>query len=124
MKATLARRNTLPWDFAERKDRRSEINKLLERAEKTRESLNQYLKSGVYIGLERERDAFLRLKPKLLEKYEGKWVAILNGEVIDFGENGSELAGKVYQKYGYRPIYIDKVERKPKIFKIPSPKVK
>jgi len=111
MKATLERKNTL-----------DEIDKLIEKSKRTRESLNQWLKSKV--GLERERDAFLRLKPKLLEQYEGKWVAILNGAIVDFGENNSELARRVYQKYGYRPIYIDKVERKPKIFKVPSPKVK
>lgn len=71
----------------------------------------------------RERDAFLRMKDSLCshEKYKGKFVAIHSGNVVDVDENKKELAKRVYAKYGYIPIYIDKVEKKRIVGEMSSP---
>jgi cell division protein FtsA len=61
---------------------------------------------------------------KLVAKYEGKYIAILNREVIDADDDFSLLAERVYSRYGYKDIYMPKVERKRAILHIPTPHVK
>jgi len=63
-------------------------------------------------------------KESLLEKYEGKYICILNNEVVGSDKDFSELAQRIYKKYGYQTIYMPFVESKKKIVKIPSPKIK
>jgi cell division protein FtsZ len=58
---------------------------------------------------------------KLLDKYEGKYIAILNKEVIDADDDFSLLAERVYSRYGYKDIYLPKVERGGTILHIPTP---
>jgi cell division GTPase FtsZ len=41
---------------------------------------------------------------ELLEKYEGKYVAILSREVIDADDDFSLLAERVYSRYGYKDM--------------------
>jgi hypothetical protein len=74
----------------------------------------------------RERDAFMKMKEDLLrdERYRGKFVAVYGGNPVDSDENNRELAKRVYKKYGYIPIYIDKVEKKEEIIEIPSPELR
>jgi hypothetical protein len=73
-------------------------------------------------ALEKERAAFVRLKDQLLRTYRGKFVAILNGEVVDVDEDDRILTRRVYAEYGYVPIYIDRVVEKPLVRQILSPK--
>jgi cell division protein FtsZ len=61
---------------------------------------------------------------KLLDNYEGKYIAILNGEVIDVDADFSLLAERVYSHHGYKDIYLPKVERKGTILHVPTPQVK
>ncbi len=76
------------------------------------------------LRLEREYEALLKMKEKLMkdEKYRGKWVAIFGGKLIDFDEDDSALAKRVYEKYGYETILIDRVVEKEKPLRFPSPK--
>jgi len=69
-----------------------------------------------------EKQAFERMnRLGLLEKYEGKYVAILGEKIVDVDEDKRKLAKRVYGKYGYRPIYIEKVgEKKP--VRLPAPR--
>jgi cell division protein FtsZ len=60
---------------------------------------------------------------KLLSKYEGKYIAILNGEVVDADSEFSILAERVYSRYGYADIYMPKVEKKGIILHIPTPHI-
>ena len=57
------------------------------------------------------------------DNYRGKFVAVLNGSVVDYDDNKVELAKKVYNKHGYVPIYIGKVEKKTRVVEIPSPEI-
>ena len=61
---------------------------------------------------------------KLLDKYEGKYIAILNRGIIDADDDFSLLAERVYSRYGYKDIYLPKVERKRTILHVPTPQVK
>ena len=73
-------------------------------------------------ALEKERAAFLRLKDQLLRTHRGKFVAILDGGVIDVDEDDRTLTRRVYAAHGYVPIYIDKVVEESPVRQILSPK--
>jgi hypothetical protein len=62
---------------------------------------------------ERERQAFERLLPDLLESDPGEFVAVYGGKVVDRDPQLISLASRVYAKYGYRPIYMDLVAERP-----------
>lgn len=73
----------------------------------------------------REARAFFESQREhLLAEYEGKYVAILNGKVIDADEDFAQLAERVYRREGYRDIFMPLVERRPAVLTIPSPHVK
>lgn len=61
--------------------------------------------------LEKERLAFLGMKGELLrnDRYRGKYIAILDGRLVDSDEDLKRLAKRVYSMHGYIPIYMDKV---------------
>jgi Family of unknown function (DUF5678) len=53
-----------------------------------------------------ERRAFWAIHAELLRAYEGKYVAILNGKVVDCDEDKRALAKRLYRQYGYQPMYV------------------
>ena len=63
---------------------------------------------------ERERLAFLRLLPALLQTHRGQYVAIHNEQVVDSGDNELDLADRVWAKHGYVPIHVDLVTDQPR----------
>jgi hypothetical protein len=73
--------------------------------------------------LERERAAFERLKPELLKTHPGKWVAIVDGELVDSDDDEDALVQRVYAKYGYRTIFVEEVRETPRIYDFPSPEI-
>jgi hypothetical protein len=59
---------------------------------------------------EQEKRAFLAMHPQLMEKYEGKWVAVYDGQIVDVDDDGGELYDRVLDKYGDdTPIYFQRV---------------
>jgi hypothetical protein len=77
------------------------------------------------LRIEEEREAFLKIRDKLIQdpNYNGKYVAILQGAIVGCDEEKEKLAENVYTKYGYVPIYIDKVAPSEKRLEIPSPEL-
>jgi len=75
--------------------------------------------------IEDEREAFLKIRDKLLRDplYTGKYVAVFQGAVVGCDEKKERLAENVYEKYGYVPIYIDKVAPSERRVEIPSPEL-
>jgi hypothetical protein len=63
------------------------------------------------LRIEEERKAFLKIRDKLVQdpNYNGQYVAILQGAIVGCDEEKGRLAENVYRKYGYIPIYIDRV---------------
>jgi len=74
-------------------------------------------------GFQEAKAFFEANHKKLLAKYEGKYIAILNREVMDVDDYFSLLAERVYNRYSYRDIYMPKVERRKTILHIPTPQV-
>ncbi len=73
---------------------------------------------------EDERAAFYRLKDRLLDRYKGQYVAILDGQVVDSGTDPVELVMRVYRQFGYDvPVYVGLVSEEPEIVEFPSPEI-
>ncbi|MEW6621463.1 MAG: DUF5678 domain-containing protein [bacterium] len=72
----------------------------------------------------KEKEAYLKMEKELIEKYQGKFVALLNGEVVGVGEDEIELAMRIYKEKGYVPMYIGQVGVKEQVFRVPSPRIK
>lgn len=58
-----------------------------------------------------EKSIFLKKKLDLLQNpdFIGKYVAVINGEVIDKDDDKHVLLKRVYEKKGYIPILIEKI---------------
>ena len=70
---------------------------------------------------QRERRAFLNLYPQLLQTHRDKYVAIHEGQLVDSGDELVPLALRVYEQYGYVPIYMDLITDEPQpILRVPS----
>jgi len=74
-------------------------------------------------AFEREQQAFERLKPELLQTHRGQWVAIYQGKVVEAGQDRSQVLDSVYDRLGYVPVYVQQVEERPRIYKLPHRKV-
>ncbi len=79
--------------------------------------------NGLIQQLYAGREAYLKIKTKLLadQEYAGRFVAILKGRVVDKDSDERELVRRVYAKYGYVVVYIDKVQREKRVLEVPSP---
>ena len=71
--------------------------------------------------LQRERAAFEALKPELLKKYADKFVAILDGQLVDVDDDKSTLAKRVYAKFGYRTLLLTEVRETRRVAYFDSP---
>jgi len=78
---------------------------------------------GEIIEFQAAKAFFEANRRRLLDKYEGKYIAILSREVVDADDDFSLLAERVYSCYGYKDIYMPKVEKKGTILHIPTPHV-
>ncbi len=72
---------------------------------------------------EREREAFIRIKPELLHDHSlrGRFIAVVHGEIVDSDVDDQALAERVYLQFGYRPVYIGFVGEELPAFNIPTP---
>lgn len=56
-----------------------------------------------------------------LSEYEGKYIAVINRQVVDSDPKFSQLAKRVYEKYGHKDILMTRVAAELKVVRIPSP---
>jgi len=77
------------------------------------------------ICIEEMRASFLQARNDLIRdpRYNGKYVAVLQGAVVDCDEDKRRLARRVYERHGYIPIYIDMVAPSERRVEIPSPEL-
>ncbi len=73
--------------------------------------------------IKREIEAYERVKPELLKTHKGKFVAILNGALIDSDEDEGELAERVFDKHGYRTLLIREVTETPRVYQMGGPQL-
>ena len=60
---------------------------------------------------EAEKRAFEAMREQLLSEYEGRYVAIHKGRVVDHDSDKLRLGLRVYRQFGYQPIYVQLVTR-------------
>jgi PHD/YefM family antitoxin component YafN of YafNO toxin-antitoxin module len=70
---------------------------------------------------EKERAAFHRLKPQLLQTHKGLYVAIHGGQVVDTDADNLALAQRAMSKLKGKPFYLQLVSEEPRTFEVPSP---
>jgi hypothetical protein len=74
--------------------------------------INQYYEYS-YEKIEKEQAIFEQLRPKLLKKYRGQYVAIHNGEVVEHAADLNTLHKKVFARFGYTPVLHIQVTDEP-----------
>ena len=72
---------------------------------------------------EKQWNAFQRMKPDLLQKYPGQWVAVVNEQIAAVGPDFSSVAEKVEQEFGNVPRCIGEVLETPKIYRMTTRRV-
>jgi hypothetical protein len=75
------------------------------------------------LGFEQERAAFQRLLPELLQAHRGEWVAIVEGQPVEFDPDFSSVIMPVRQRFGQRPVYVHEISEQARIYKISSPRL-
>jgi len=70
--------------------------------------------------LEPNRSAFQQLLPELLKIHRNQFVAIYQGRLVDADPDRTALVRRT-RAHGYRPVYIQKVTKKPRVVELPSP---
>lgn len=109
--------NWLNWDDAENYlERISKVftcnyDKIIEKCDKKDRS--EYEKGKEYCR---------KNKTEIEKKYSNEYIAIYNNEVVDSDADFSNLASRVYSKYGYRPIYMPYISSRTRILRIVTPK--
>lgn len=74
-------------------------------------------------AFEHERAAYVQLEDSLRPQYEGRYVAIRNGQVLDSDEDELALIDRVYERFGYSPMYVRKVGAPLPVVRVPSPRL-
>ncbi len=73
-------------------------------------------------AFEHELQRFQRILPELMKTYPHQFVALLNGEVVDYDKDELELAKRVYSKYKSEFVLVREVKTEvPVIFALESP---
>ena len=68
----------------------------------------------------REYRAYEGMKGELLEKYEGRVVAIKDGRVVGVYESEAEALEDVVKRFGLTPVLIKRVTREERPEELPS----
>jgi len=73
------------------------------------------------VQFDKDYEIFRTLKPKLLmdPMYRGKWIAIVNGELIGPSDDDSELSKMINEKYGNVVAYIGRITEEKEILELP-----
>lgn len=61
-------------------------------------------------------------RTKLLRRYAGEYVAIVDGAVVDHGRDFDALATRVFARFGNRSVYMPRVQRDEPTARIRSPR--
>jgi hypothetical protein len=103
----------------------AEVFLVIESAEKAARSAHAPSPASVLQEkFERERAAFRRLLPGLLDTHRGLYVAVHDGEAVESGPDQIDVAKRAYAKFGNVPIYVGLVTDQPQpVVRIPHVKV-
>jgi hypothetical protein len=66
---------------------------------------------------------YAKMRRRLLQRYHGQFVALYHGRVVGHGTSDEELARQMFEKFGDAPFFIQRVEKEPIVYEVPSPEV-
>lgn len=85
--------------------------------------LRRQTRSDEEAAIEQEHAAFEKMLPELLQKYEGRVVALYQGQVVDVGDDRMTVWAKARKQLGQVPVYVQTVEFPPRIVNMPYRRV-
>ena len=91
--------------------------------QKWKESTASSARADDRVIFEREKAAFERMKPQLLQQYPGKCVAVVNEQVIEVGDDKLAVLARVHEKFGRVPVYVQWVTEQPRVYHLPFRKI-
>ncbi len=72
-------------------------------------AVNEFLDKMARQKIHTESESFRKMHPDLMTKYEGQFVAIHNGQVVDHDEDARDLYLRVQVQYGHIAVLIRRV---------------
>jgi hypothetical protein len=66
---------------------------------------------------------YARHRSRLARRYQGEYVAIVDGRVVDHDVDFGALAGRVFRATGERPVFMPKVGEESVTLRIRSPRL-
>ncbi len=73
-------------------------------------------------AIAREHAALKQMQPELIKQYEGRVVALHNGQVVAVGDDRMSVWAQAREKLNGQPVYIQTIEKTPRIYKMPHRK--
>jgi Family of unknown function (DUF5678)/Retroviral aspartyl protease len=67
---------------------------------------------------EQEQQAYWQQREELLQKYAGKWVAVVGGQVVASGDQMNKVAAEAWRKTGSGLMYINLVGREDVVLRV------
>ncbi len=74
-------------------------------------------------AIEREHAAFQKMLPELLQEYEGRAVALYQGQVVGVGNDRMKVWRQAREELGHVPVYVQTVEYPPRVYELSSVEV-
>lgn len=65
-----------------------------------------------------------RNKPRLIKRYEGEYLAIIDAKVVDHDADFSALSKRVFARFGRRPIFMPRCIEPDEVVRLRSPRVR
>jgi len=76
-------------------------------------AVTEYLGRFGFEKIKAEQAIFEKMRPALLEKYRGQYVAVHNGQVVESAPDLKSLHHKVFMRFGFTPILHIQVTDEP-----------
>jgi hypothetical protein len=70
---------------------------------------SQYIERDRLEYIDRQQQLFDEARPRLVTEYLNEYVAFEDGQVLDHDVDENALAERVYAKYGYRDLIMQRV---------------
>jgi hypothetical protein len=71
---------------------------------------------------EQEGQAYWQQREELLKQHEGKWVAIVGGQVVAVGDQMNKAAAEAFRKTGSGLMYVNLVGGEDVVLRVRSPR--
>lgn len=95
-------------------DHQKDINQIINKNQKATEieiAKSLYPDLETYHFIQQQAKLFEEKLPELVKNHEGEYVYFENGEVLASGSDEERLLDLVEEKYGFKPMLIEKVEK-------------